>query len=251
MNRPIIGITCCFNTEEENFWLKRTYANAVLRAGGIPLAVPHLQGLVDEADNILDRIDGLMLSGGSDLDPNLFEEEPRFELIQIDPIRDGLEIELTKRAIDRDFPILAICRGIQVLNVAAGGDIYQDINEQKSEVLSHNQDAPRWHRTHRVEIEGDSLLREIVSEGSIMVNSFHHQNVREVAEGFRAVARSSDGLIEAIERRSGAFQLGIQWHPEAMVEEDKNAGLIFARFVEVAEGSQGRKGLARSREIEG
>jgi len=234
MCRPIIGITCNFDPEEENFWFKRYYANSIWKAGGIPFSIPHLSGLLDNCDSILNEIDGLLLSGGSDIDPNLFGQEPKFELKQIDPVRDRVELELAEAAIEREFPVLAICRGIQIINVAAGGSLYQDLRRQKDQVLSHQQDAPRSHPTHSVEVSEGSILRDTIGQKKIKVNSLHHMNVDEVGTGFKVTARSSDGLIEAIEHDSAPFQLGVQWHPEAMVGNDESSRLLFSRFVKAS-----------------
>ncbi|MEF8837786.1 MAG: gamma-glutamyl-gamma-aminobutyrate hydrolase family protein, partial [Candidatus Bipolaricaulota bacterium] len=162
--------------------------------------------------------------------------EPEFELNEIDPIRDRLEIGLAKLALKKGFPVLAICRGIQVLNVAAGGNLYQDLGQQRDNALNHYQDAPRWHPTHRVKIDRGSVLFDVIGKEKIKVNSLHHQNVMDVGKGFEVTARSSDGLAEAIEHKEATFQLGLQWHPEAMVGRDENSYLIFSRFVEAAEG---------------
>lgn len=234
MCRPIIGITCNFDPEEENFWFKRSYANSIWEAGGIPFSIPHLSGLIDSSDCILNSIDGLLLSGGSDIDPNLFDQEPKFELKQIDPVRDQLELELAEAAIEKEFPVLAICRGIQIINVAAGGSLYQDISQQKDQALSHEQDAPRWHPTHVVKVYKDNILRNTIGQDKIKVNSLHHMNVKDIGKGFKVAARSNDGLVEAIENERAPFQLGVQWHPEAMVDNDESSRLLFSRFVEVS-----------------
>lgn len=234
MSRPIIGITSNFDPEEENFWFKRNYANSIWEVGGIPFSIPHMSGLIDSSDRILNSIDGLLLSGGSDIDPNLFGQEPKFELKQIDPVRDRLELELAEAAIEREFPVLAICRGIQIINVAAGGSLYQDISQQKEQALSHEQDAPRWHPTHVVKVYEDSILRNTIGRDKIKVNSLHHMNVKDIGKGFKVAARSNDGLVEAIENERAPFQLGVQWHPEAMVGNDESSRLLFSRFVEAS-----------------
>lgn len=234
MCKPIIGITSNFDPDEGDFWFKRNYANSIWKAGGIPFSIPHLSGLVDNCDAVLSYIDGLLLSGGSDIDPNLFGQEPKFKLKQIDPVRDKMELELAKSAIEKKFPVLAICRGIQIINVAAGGSLYQDLKQQRDQVLNHQQDAPRWHPTHQVEVSEESILRDTIGREKIKVNSLHHMNVKEVGNGFKVTARSSDGLIEAIEHEEAPFQLGVQWHPEAMVENDESSRLLFSRFVQAS-----------------
>jgi len=235
MTKPVIGITSCFDSGGEKFWFKRNYASAVWKTGGVPFALPHLEGMTDDLEEMVGPIDGLLLSGGTDLDPNYFGQEPKFELNEIDPIRDRLEIDLAKLALKEEIPVLAICRGIQILNVAAGGNLYQDLGKQRENGLNHYQDAPRWHPTHEVRIDRGSTLYDVIGKEKIKVNSLHHQNVMDVGRGFEVAARSSDGLIEAIEQRESRFQLGVQWHPEAMVDNDENSFRIFSRFVEVAQ----------------
>lgn len=234
MTKPVIGITSCFDPEGEKFWFKRNYANAVWKTGGVPFSLPHLEGMTDDLEEMVKSIDGLLLSGGTDLDPNYFGQEPKFELNEIDPIRDRIEIDLAKLALEEEIPVLAICRGIQILNVAAGGNLYQDLGKQRENALNHYQDAPRWHPTHEVRIDRGSTLYDVIGKEKIKVNSLHHQNVMDVGRGFEVTARSSDGLIEAIEHRESRFQLGVQWHPEAMVDKDENSFRIFSRFIEVS-----------------
>jgi len=234
MTKPVIGITSWFDSREERYWFKRNYARAVWKVGGVPFSLPHLSGMTADLREVVEPIDGLLLAGGTDLDPHTFDQEPKFELNEIDPIRDRLELGLAKLALEEEFPVLAICRGIQVLNVAAGGNLYQDLDQQRDKVLSHDQDAPRWHPTHEVKIYRGSILREIVGKDKIKVNSLHHQNVMDLGRDLEVTARSSDGLIEAIEHKEARFQLGVQWHPEALVERDESSRKLFSRFVEVS-----------------
>ena len=235
MSRPVIGITSWFDSGEARFWLKRNYARVVWKAGGVPFSLPHLSGMITDLGEVIESIDGLLLAGGTDLDPNTFGQEPKFELNEIDPIRDELELGLAKLALEEGFPVLAICRGIQVLNVAAGGNLYQDLAQQRDNVLNHDQDAPRWHPTHEVEICRGSILHKIVGKDKIKVNSLHHQNVMNLGRDLEVTARSSDGLIEAIEHKEARFQLGVQWHPEAMSDRDESSYQIFSRLIEVSD----------------
>jgi putative glutamine amidotransferase len=234
MTKPVIGITSWFDPEEEKYWSKRYYARAIWKTGGIPFFLPHIKEMTNDLEELIGSMDGLLLSGGTDLDPNSFGQEPKFDLNEIDPIRDRLELGLARLALEDEFPVLAICRGIQVLNVAAGGNLYQDLDNQRENAINHHQDAPRWHPTHEVRIDRGSTLYEVVGKEKIRVNSLHHQNVRQVGRGFEVTARSSDGLIEAVEHREAGFQLGVQWHPEAMVDNDENSFRIFSRFIEAS-----------------
>jgi len=236
--RPIIGITCGFDISSSStsgrVYTRNSvgfdYISAVEHADGTPIVLP----IVDDEgciSNFVDMIDGLLLSGGGDIDPSFFNEEPIPALGSIDPNRDLVEMSLSKAALEQDLPVLAICRGIQVLNVAAGGTLYQDISQHSKEILKHRQSAPGWHASHTIEIESDSLMYEIFGEQTGRVNSFHHQSVRDTADGFYVSARSKDGIIEAIESREHRFMLGVQFHPEMMFQHHPEAAKIFAAFV--------------------
>lgn len=226
--KPIIGITAPLN--QGKVTLDQDIANSVLMAGGIPYILPYTQ---DSAvlDEVINHIDGLLLSGGVDIDPTLFGEEPIPGLGEIMPERDALESALIERALKVDLPILAICRGIQILNVAAGGNMYQDIYNQKSNLLQHSQRAPRTHLSHFVQINQDSLLRSITGMDEFKVNSFHHQAVKVPAPGFIISAISSDGVVEAIESQQQKYVVGVQWHPEFLTSFDEVSKRIFGSFI--------------------
>jgi len=234
---PIIGITCgltisgvtsgrVYGENSVGF----DYIRAIEHAGGVPVVLP----IIESQDCILsfmDMIDGLLLSGGGDIEPSLFNEEPNPNLGSIDPLRDWVEMELTAEALEKNLPTLAICRGIQVLNVAAGGTLYQDISQHSKTVLKHRQSAPGWHASHTINIEPDTILFNIFGSQTGRVNSYHHQAVREPAEGFIISARSTDMIIEAMESQKHKFVLGVQFHPEMMWERHQEAAKIFSAFV--------------------
>lgn len=229
--RPSIGITCAFSETEQGYWLRRQYVEAVTHAGGLPLILPATAEAPIEA--IAERIDGLLLSGGGDIDPVWFGEEPHVACGRIDPVADAFEISLCRLFLTQERPILGICRGAQVLNVAAGGDIYQDVVEQTGSKLQHAQKAPDCHPTHSVTLHEESLLARILGETTIRVNSFHHQGVRRVAPHFRAVAHAGDGVVEAIEKPGVPVTLGIQWHPERTYGDNPSERALFKEFVSV------------------
>ncbi|MFZ5897912.1 MAG: gamma-glutamyl-gamma-aminobutyrate hydrolase family protein [Bacillota bacterium] len=231
---PIIGITCAQDNALGRVFLADYYYRAIENAGGSPVLLPPVRN-VEKIRSIVEWIDGLLLSGGSDVDPVFFGEEPLPGTGEITPERDWMEITATQTALAAGLPVLGICRGIQVLNIAAGGNIYQDIRGTVAKI-KHNQEAPRWYATHSVKILPESLLADITARTSLRVNSFHHQAVRDVAPGFRAVAWAADGIIEAIEYRSpdARFALGVQWHPEVMWERETAHYRLFARFVAAA-----------------
>jgi putative glutamine amidotransferase len=218
--RPIIGLTCGDGADSasEDVGLPGTYARSVYRAGGLPvlIAPPREDADADALTGLLERIDGLLVPGGVDVDPRHFGEPPHAALGRVSPDRDALEIPLIRAALRRGTPILAICRGIQVLNVAAGGSLYQDLAAQVPGAIQHRQAAPRWHASHTVAIAGDSRLARILGGEQAAVNSFHHQAVKELAPGFVATAAAPDGVIEGIECPEHPFAVGVQWHPEGM-----------------------------------
>ncbi|WP_241154295.1 gamma-glutamyl-gamma-aminobutyrate hydrolase family protein [Staphylospora marina] len=226
---PLIGITVSLE-DERKLTLSRDYSDSVLKAGGLPVMIPLCTD--DEViKRFSEQLDGLILSGGGDIDPTLFEEEPHPGLGEIVPERDEMEIALVRRFVDMNKPVFGICRGCQILNVALGGDMYQDLQAQRACVIQHSQRAPRSHASHSVQIHEGSLLHSILGKTSIKVNSFHHQAVRMVAPGMKISAKSSDEVVEAIESVSGSFVLGVQWHPECMTSSSEEAEKLFEEFV--------------------
>ncbi|WOV85032.1 gamma-glutamyl-gamma-aminobutyrate hydrolase family protein [Sporosarcina jeotgali] len=211
--KPIIGITSDIDENGETF-LKADYSRAVLRAGGLPVVLP--AGLED-IEEICGRIDGLLLTGGEDVNPLLFGEEPKKELGKIAPERDTMEMALAKCAMGKDMPVLGICRGHQILNVALGGTIYQHIyTDLEGPLLQHKQQADRNYPTHTVQVSEGSRLSEFASSAEILVNSLHHQAVNLVPEPLKVIATAKDGIIEALESTKHRFVMSVQWHPEAL-----------------------------------
>ncbi|MBP9019362.1 MAG: gamma-glutamyl-gamma-aminobutyrate hydrolase family protein [Bacteroidales bacterium] len=192
-----------------------TYINAVIKAGGVPVVIP----VTDDSEilsTILDRIDAVIMTGGEDIDPlKWYGEQPIPQLGEIAPDRDAFDIALIRLTVERGLPLLGICRGEQLLNVAFGGTLYQDLPSQfKGYSVSHRQKAPGKYGTHSIYIEKNSLLHNMILLDSIAVNSFHHQAVKDVAPGFRVTAVSKDGVVEAIEKIGSTRVYGVQFHPE-------------------------------------
>ncbi|HZW83575.1 MAG TPA: gamma-glutamyl-gamma-aminobutyrate hydrolase family protein, partial [Candidatus Deferrimicrobium sp.] len=225
--KPVIGITASHIEEEINTYPREYYINAVLRAGGIPILLPIVTE-AEIAEHYLTLINGLILSGGSDVGPAHFGQEPVKGTGRVYWERDCFELTLTQRALDLNMPILGICRGAQVLNIAAGGDIYQDIYTQLDGVCEHSQKAERSIPWHTVALLQDSKLGSVFGSGEIRVNSFHHQAIKTVAAGFKIVAKAKDGIIEGIEATKHKFVIGVQWHPEALVKDKASVSLFTA-----------------------
>lgn len=229
--KPVIGITARVE-KDQTYTLDPVYAQAILQSGGLPLIVP----IVDEEDIPLlcERLDGLIVTGGGDINPTLYGEEPHPSLGAVYPGSDNYEKELIIEFLQWDKPFMGMCRGLQMLNVSLGGTNYQDLEtEYEGKLYQHLQLAMRTHRTHSVELEEDSRLYDIMGEKKFHVNSFHHQGVRDVSDKLRVAARAADGLVEALESDHHQFVLGIQWHPEEFALQNDQASInIFNRFVE-------------------
>lgn len=233
--QPLIGISG--NFKDQNCTLAMPYWNSVIAAGGIPVIVPPFDD-VSSISRLTLQLDGIILSGGADIDPEYLREQPVCEL-SVNPVRDLPEILLTRIATDRRIPILGICRGIQTLAVSLQGRLYQDISQHGS-VISHDQDTPRDSTSHTVTIAQDSILRTLFGKDTLHVNSFHHQAVKAVPEGFMVSATAPDGIIEAMESVAGRSILGVQWHPECLLQSDREPMIPIFRWL-VAQASSYRE----------
>lgn len=241
MDKPIIGITTNIALAENTVMagLMRTfvgddYVQAVVRAGGIPLLLPP----VDSEEVIraqVRSVDGIILSGGSDVDPQLYGEEPEKDLGTVDYYRDAHEMAVVRAATRMKKPMMGICRGVQVINVAYGGTLYQDLGQFEGGRIKHFQSSARRDSvTHSVRIQSGSALADIIGAETVAVNSFHHQALKEVAPGFAVTAYSQDGVIEAVESQGDHFVLGIQWHPELLAAKHPAMHSLFAALTAVA-----------------
>ena len=211
-SKPVIGITA--NYDDGKSMLAEGYYKKVVAAGGVPLLIPPMDD-TDTIINTLDRIDGLILSGGGDYNPLFCGEEPSPRLHSINGERDLPELLITRLAYNRQIPMMGICRGIQTLAMALGGTVRQDIGDTEG-LIKHSQDAHRSVPTHSVSVCDDSVLHHIYGSRTLYVNSFHHQAVGEPGDKFRVVARSSDGVVEAMESTEMKSIIGVQWHPECI-----------------------------------
>jgi putative glutamine amidotransferase len=237
--RPLIGLTTYRKIAEDSgaplYGLMRSYVDAVAGAGGIPLLIP--LGLdTDDLFEILKRIDGLVLPGGGDIDPAAYQGAPHEELRGIDDDRDRVEINLARKAVKTEKPFLAICRGHQVLNVALGGTMWEDLASQMPGAIRHDYygAGARTDRPHNVQVRKDSRLAAILNSENIPVNSLHHQGLRDLAPELTVSATAPDGLVEGVEVEGHPFAIGVQWHPENLVKVDPAMNKLFVSLVEAS-----------------
>jgi len=215
-----VAVTASIRPEGDTRRVRLTaaYVTALERAGLIPLIVPPLSS-AEAAASVLDSVAGLVLTGGEDVDPARYGEKRHEKVVSVNAARDATEAALVEEARARGTPVLAICRGIQILNVALGGSLVQDIPTQCESTIDHDEEGARTSRSHEISIEPGSLIAKAVGTEHCSVNSFHHQSVKRVADGMRVTARSPDGIIEGIESTDEDWwAMGVQWHPEEMTE---------------------------------
>ncbi len=241
--RPVIGITG--NYGPAGCELAEGYWRSIELAGGIPVVIPPTDNR-NLIGALLDRIDGLLLSGGGDLNPLLMGEDPVAALGSINPRRDATELLMARLAYDRNLPLMGICRGMQVITVALGGRVYQDLDtcmKHDTPLIKHSQNAPRHTPTHRVVAAADSIVGHLLGE-TFAVNSFHHQGVADPGPRLRVTARAADGVAEAIESTEMKSIIGVQWHPECFAPaDDRSMAPLFRHFVEEAESYRQAKAV--------
>ena len=245
--RPRIGITSWHRNDRDGLerWeaIRTTYTGAVLAAGGLPLILPIAGGDPPMPADYLEAVDGVIFSGGEDVAPAYYGEARDERCQEPDPDRDLFEIHLARAALERRLPVFGICRGLQVLNVAAGGTLYQDLTCRPGTMACHSASAADRRRLiHRVRIHPATRLSAIMGVDESAVTSTHHQFVKEVAPGFQVSAESAeDGIVEAIEQPTFPFLIAVQWHPERMVREHAPHLALFRALVEAARAGSGRE----------
>ncbi|MBD0315100.1 MAG: gamma-glutamyl-gamma-aminobutyrate hydrolase family protein [Nitrospiraceae bacterium] len=240
--KPVIGVTPDYNAgdrtdmggREPTYFLRARYVRAIEELGGIPLILPLVTSTAARR-RLLATVDGLLLTGsGPDLPPRLYGERQRFPFPLVSERRSHFELELVHHARRHDLPLLGICGGMQTVNVACGGTLFQDIPSQVENALEHRQKTTATHVSHPVAVAPNTLLRKIVDQAKVMVNSSHHQSVKAVAASLIPSALAPDGIVEAIESPSHRFLLAIQWHPEFLFERHTTHRRLFAAFLRAA-----------------
>jgi putative glutamine amidotransferase len=233
---PLVGITMSMTigTAPERAYVNSAYLQAVQQAGGVPVLLPP-QLSAASLERLARGLDAVLLTGGGDMDPSHFGESPHASLYDVAPARDALELGVIQSALDRRRPILAICRGIQVLNVALGGSLYQDVVTEPGTEVTHSQREARDQPTHKVTVTPGSRLARVMGADEVEVNSFHHQVIKALGRGLTAVAWAPDHLIEGVELADDTrWVLGVQWHPEHLTKDSEPARRLFAALVDAA-----------------
>ncbi len=230
--KPIIGLTTF--KEIKTTWtynnVSYNYVNSVLLAGGVPIMIPILKD-TEDIDRYLDIVDGLIFTGGEDVAPLLYGENPIKEVTCICSDRDNMELNLFKRAYEKGVPIFGVCRGLQLINVALGGTLYQDINSQIKDSLGHSVDMAGDELYHSMKVEKDSKLYEVFQREMVDINSFHHQSVKDLGKDLKVSAYSEDGIVEAFESTNDKFIMAVQFHPEALIPRHMEFINLFKYFI--------------------
>lgn len=246
--RPVIGLTTQtlhsidgIPPQLPSSWvMNQRYFLAATMVGAVPWMIPLLDDDLDTLREIYERLDGVLIPGGVDMDPAQYGEAVLPECGNLDPARDRVELQLARWAIADGKPVLGLCRGLQVINVARGGSLWQDIAAQRPECAKHDYFPPagyaREHLAHEVTVQAGTRLRRLVGVDRLPVNSMHHQAVRQVGEGLVVSAIADDGVVEALEGEGEPFLLGVQWHPEVFEMTDPRTRQLFGDFIAAARG---------------
>lgn len=224
-----VGVLPLWDEEKKSLWMLPGYLEGLINAGVLPLMLP----LCDDTkvlEAALEKVDGLLFTGGQDLSPELYGEERLAVCGVACKKRDVQESFLLKKAIKQRLPFLGICRGLQILNAVTGGSLFQDLPSQKSSKINHCMHPPYDRAVHKVKLKKNGMLVEIFRQDELEVNSYHHQGIKFLSACLETEAVSEDGIVEAARVKNGGFELGVQWHPEFFTRNDKRSYLLFEAF---------------------
>jgi len=229
--KPVIGLIPLYDDEKESYWMLPGYMKVLEKCGAIPMMLP----LTTDAailDQLLLHMDGILLTGGHDVGPKVYGEVPSEKCGTACELRDEMEGYLLEKALREDLPVFGICRGIQFINAYLGGTLYQDLPTEHPTQTEHHMEKPYDRPIHKVEVLEDTLLAEIIGAGEYGVNSYHHQAIKDLAEKLMIMAKSEDGLIEAVSVKGARFAMAVQWHPEFSYETDGNSVKLIQAFID-------------------
>lgn len=231
MSKPIIGVMPLWDDEKESIWMLPGYFDGINQAGAIPIMFPFTEDK-QELDQLINMCDGFLFTGGHDASPELYNENPLDGLVSCCMKRDKMESYILKKTIQINKPVLGICRGIQFINAALGGTLYQNLPTQFETETEHHQNPPYDVPVHKVKVIKDSPLYKCLNSELLDVNSYHHQAVKDLAPNLKVMAVSEDGLVEAVYMPELRFLWAVQWHPEFSYKTDDNSRKIFKAFIE-------------------
>lgn len=236
MEKPMIGIIPLYDETKESYWMLPSYMKGIEEAGGIPIMLP-LTTSIEIIQQLAEQFDGFLFTGGHDVNPELYGEKVEQTCGAICHERDIMEERLLNEVLRLDKPVFGICRGLQLINVLLGGTLYQDIPTQfqADKLIMHQQKPPYTRPVHSVSIEKGSMLEKLIHTESLMVNSYHHQGIKELASSLETAAIAEDGLIEAFTMPNKKFALAVQWHPEFSYQEDDYSFRLFSEFVHASQ----------------
>ncbi len=229
MEKKLIAVVPLWDEEKESLWMLPGYLDAIRESGGIPVVLPLHIG-AEDARALMDRFDGLVMTGGHDVDPAQYGEAKQDTCGPLCQARDALERELYLRAVQLDKPVLGICRGIQTINVYEGGALYQDLPTEHPSPVEHHGQPPYDQVIHQVSLQGE--LRALLGRDRLGVNSYHHQAIKNLGTELEVLALADDGIVEAVRHRHKRFVWAVQWHPEFSFRTDENSRRLFRAFVD-------------------
>lgn len=232
--KPLIGILPLYDLEKESYWMLPGYMKGIEEAGGLPVMLP-LTSDPEEIEQLSEEMDGYLFTGGPDIDPSLYGEEKRETCGVTCKLRDEMEIPMFRAVYEKNKPIFGICRGIQLINTALGGSLYQDLPTEHPSNTVHRQTVPPTEPTHEVTLMADAPLHKVIGADTLMVNSCHHQAIKTLGKGLSVMAVSEDGLVEGVYAPEKYFVQAVQWHPEFMHLVNENSRKILRSFVKACE----------------